>query len=201
MISPTSRRPSSGSDTPDSNCWNRASVSRFSSLMTAARRLFSTCWGALMASLRTPDGAWVSSERPSARPAPHAKPARRGTGTCPPGPPAPAVPSGTQPGKSAPVPSTPTSRSRPTPASQATGSAQPAAVAANSASPSSSPAPMRRHAARPDETVMGRLSHGSHEVTDVEPGDVQRTGPLRSDRRIASRTARRRPAEESDQPG
>jgi len=39
---------------------------------------------------------------------------------------------------------------------------------------------MRRHAPRPDEadkTVMGASRTGSYEVTDVEPGDVQWTGP------------------------
>jgi hypothetical protein len=31
-----------------------------------------------------------------------------------------------------------------------------------------------------DKTVMGASRTGSYEVTDVEPGDVQRTGPPRS---------------------
>ena len=37
--------------------------------------------------------------------------------------------------------------------------------------------------------------------TDVEPGDVQWTGPPRADRRIPAKTAKRRSGGESDQPG
>src|SRR3712207_6425494 len=75
MIFPTSRRLSSGSDTPDSNCWNRDSISRFSSLTTATKRLLWTCWGALISSLRTPDRGLDLPERSSPRPAPHVEPA------------------------------------------------------------------------------------------------------------------------------